>query len=126
MKKKIVYIALAAVCSVSNAQVRHVRLTHYNPVPEQCDGDPLVTADGSLIDLVKLKDKKLKWCAVSRDIWNLFPKKTKKRIHIEGHGVYEVKDMTSARLKNTVDILLHPEDERSIYQQNVKITILKY
>ena len=43
------------------------RATTYNPVASQCDSNPLTTADGSLIDLAKLKDQSLRWVALSRD-----------------------------------------------------------
>ena len=45
-----------------------VTVTVYNPVMEQCDSTPLITADNSEIDLKKLKQGKLKWVAVSRDL----------------------------------------------------------
>lgn len=43
------------------------RATTYNAVPGQCDSDPLTTADGSRIDPDKLRDGKIRWCALSRD-----------------------------------------------------------
>lgn len=43
------------------------RATTYNAVPSQCDSDPFTTADGSKIDPVKLRDGKIRWCALSRD-----------------------------------------------------------
>ena len=42
--------------------------TYYNPVPEQCDASPLITADGSKIDLDKLKNREIRWVALSRDL----------------------------------------------------------
>jgi len=49
--------------------------TVYNPVVEQCDADPDITADGSKIDL---KDpNKHRWVALSRDLLNV-PKLAKK------------------------------------------------
>lgn len=102
----------------------YARVTCYQPVKSQCYADPLVTADGSRIHLGKLKRGEIKWCAVSRDISRMFPKGCKKKmIHIEGHGIYEVKDATSARLTNTVDLLIHPS-HKPFYKRNVKITLL--
>ena len=102
----------------------YARVTCYQPVKSQCYADPLVTADGSRINLDKLKRREIKWCAVSRDISRMFPKGCKKKmIHIEGHGIYEVKDATSARLTNTVDLLIHPS-HKPFYKRNVKITLL--
>ena len=45
-----------------------VTATYYNAVPGQCDSSPLITADNSHIDLVKLKKKELRWVALSRDL----------------------------------------------------------
>lgn len=53
--------------------ITHVTVTCYQPVKEQCDDNPLITADGSKIDLHKLKQGKIKWCAISRDLLWLFP-----------------------------------------------------
>ena len=54
----------------------------------------------------------------------MFPKGCKKKmIHIEGHGIYEVKDATSARLTKTVDLLIHPS-HKHFYKRNIKITLL--
>ena len=47
------------------------RATTYNAEINQCDSDPLTTADGSRIDLDKLSNGELRWCALSRDlIWD--------------------------------------------------------
>lgn len=47
------------------------RATTYNAEVTQCDSDPLTTADGSRIDLNKLANGELRWCALSRDlIWD--------------------------------------------------------
>ena len=43
-----------------------VRATMYHPVEAQCDSDPLVTADGSIIDPYCVSD--WNWIAVSRDL----------------------------------------------------------
>lgn len=105
--------------------VTHVTLTYYQPVKAQCDSEPLVTADGSRISLYHLKHNRIKWCAVSRDLLWLFPKNKPKRIHIEGYGTYEVRDVMHKRYSHCVDILIHPKDSRKIKQEKVKIKILK-
>jgi hypothetical protein len=47
------------------------RATTYNAEINQCDSEPLITADGSRIDLNKLSKCELRWCALSRDlIWD--------------------------------------------------------
>lgn len=104
--------------------ITHVTVTCYQPVESQCDSDPLITADGSKIDLKKLKNGKIKWCAISRDLLWLFPKDKPKRVHIEGYGIYEVRDVMNKRFEHRLDILLHPSDKTMILDKNVKVTIL--
>lgn len=126
---KCILIAILLSLSLSKAQsknvITHVTLTYYQPVKEQCDKQPLVTADGSKINLHHLKKGKIKWCAISRDLLYLFPKNKPKRVYIEGFGVYEVKDAMNKRHKHRIDILIHPKDSRRISINNVKIKILK-
>lgn len=107
------------------AQTSYVKLTYYHPVKSECYANPLITADGSKIDLQKLKQGKVRWCAVSRDLLPLFPKGKPKRLWIEGYGIYEVHDVTNKRIKNTVDILLHPASKEKIYHKRIKIRIIK-
>lgn len=104
--------------------ITHVKVTCYQPVEAQCDSDPLITADGSKIDLHNLKKGNVKWCAVSRDLLWLFPKDKPKRVHIEGYGIYEVRDVMNKRFNHRVDILIHPSEEANISEENVKMTIL--
>ena len=104
--------------------ITHVKVTCYQPVESQCDSDPLITADGSKIDLHKLKKGNVKWCAISRDLLWLFPKDKPKRIHIEGYGIYEVRDVMNKRFNHRVDILIHPSEKANISEENVKMTIL--
>lgn len=105
--------------------ITHVTLTCYQPVKGQCDSKPLITADGSKINLHHLKNNKIKWCAVSRDLLYLFPKGKPKRVFIEGYGVYQVKDVMNKRHHHRIDILIHPKDSRRILVNNVKVRILK-
>lgn len=102
----------------------HVTLTCYHPVESQCDSDPLITADGSKIDLNKLKNKEIKWCAISRDLLWLFPKDKPKKVFIEGYGIYEVRDVMNRRWEHRLDILKHPSDKKLIMDKNVKVIIL--
>ena len=110
-------------------KVTHVTVTCYQPVRSQCAGNPLVTSDGSHINLAKLKAGKIRWCAVSRDLLYLFPKDKPKRIQITGcpqlNGIWEVKDVTNKRFKHRVDILIHPQDNRRFKYNNIKIYILQ-
>ena len=127
----LIILAFTFVFSVSaNAKnkkniITHVTVTCYQPVKSQCDSDPLITADGSKIDLHKLKKGKIKWCAISRDLLWLFPKDKPKRVHIEGYGIYEVRDVMNKRFTHRLDILLHPSDKTMILAKNVKVTILR-
>lgn len=126
MKNKLRILLAASFLSISTcAQSFRVKLTGYHPVKAECDANPLITADGSHVDLHKLKRGKIRWCAVSRELLRHFPKDKPKRIWIEGYGVYEVRDVTHKRIKNTVDIMLHPADKQVIYRRNVRVRILK-
>lgn len=120
----IVIVILMNLCTLVSAQVTHVTLTYYQPVKEQCNSDPLTTADGSKINLEHLRRNKIKWCAVSRDLLYLFPKGKPKRIFIEGFGIYQVRDVMNKRHRHRVDILIHPKDSRRISIKNVKVRIL--
>ena len=127
MKKfRFILILLCFLCTKSIAQtITHVTLTCYQPVKSQCNSEPLITADGSKINLHHLKRGRIKWCAVSRDLLYLFPKNKPKRVHIEGFGVYEVRDIMNKRHKHRIDILIHPKDSKRISIKNVKVKILK-
>lgn len=102
----------------------HVTLTCYQPLVSQCDNEPLITSDGSKINLKKLKSGHIKWCAISKDLLYLFPKDKPRIIFIEGFGIYEVRDVTNKRFKHRVDILVHPKNSKKILLKNVKIKIL--
>lgn len=125
MKKFIILFVLLITSISLSAQVTHVTLTYYQPVKAQCNSEPLVTSDGSKINLHHLKHNRIKWCAISRDLLWLFPKDKPKRIHIEGFGTFEVHDVMNKRYNHCVDILIHPKDSRRIKQEKVKIKILK-
>lgn len=88
---------------------REVTITVYDPVKGQCDNDPLVTADGSKINL---KKKSLKWIALSRDLlkdgFSYGDKVEIKTEEGEIDGTYEIHDTMNKRHKNRVDILRLP------------------
>ena len=133
MKRILIIVILFTLVIVSKAQTTHVTLTYYQPVKEQCNSEPLVTADGSKINLHHLKQGKIKWCAISRDLLWLFPKNRPKRIYIDGFGIYQVRDIMNKRWNHRVDILIHPKDiniyndltTKFIKLEKVKIKILK-
>lgn len=125
MQRILIIVILFTLAIVSKAQTTHVTLTYYQPVKEQCNSEPLVTADGSKINLHHLKQGKIKWCAISRDLLWLFPKNRPKRIYIDGFGIYQVRDIMNKRWNHKVDILIHPKDSKRIKLEKVKIKILK-
>lgn len=125
MQRILIIVILFTLAIVSKAQITHVTLTYYQPVKEQCNSEPLITADGSKINLHHLKQGKIKWCAISRDLLWLFPKNRPKRIYIDGFGIYQVRDIMNKRWNHRVDILIHPKDSKRIKLEKVKIKILK-
>ena len=99
-----------------------VTLTVYNPVESQCDDTPLITANGTKIDLEKLKKGEIKYCAVSRDLLSEIPYGS--IIYIEGYGEYEVVDTMNKRIKMGVDIL-QDVSEKGFKKTNVRILKVK-
>lgn len=94
-------------------QWNDVTATVYNADPRQCNADYLTTASGSRIDTTLLKDGKLRWIAVSRDLLDKYPYGTSVYLWIsEGHpknGSYKVKDTMNKRYTNCIDILTYNE-----------------
>ena len=98
---------------VEKKKPRHrgkVTVTQYNPVVDQCDEDPLVTADNSTIDLKKLKKGQLRWVAVSRDLLETYKYGDVIELKtISGspriNGRYIVHDTMHPRFTNRIDIL---------------------
>lgn len=115
----------AIVVAKAQSVVTHVTLTYYQPLKEQCNSEPLVTSDGSRINLSHLRKGKIRWCAVSRDLLYLFPKGKKKRVWIEGFGEFEVRDVMNRRFRHSVDILIHPKDSKRIKLTKVKVIIIQ-
>jgi 3D (Asp-Asp-Asp) domain-containing protein len=117
---------MALVASVTFAKdtkfITHVTLTTYNAVASQCDDSPLVTADGTKIDMKKLKKGTIKYCAVSRDLLRYIPYGSV--IHIEGHGFYEVRDTMNKRFNHYIDILQH-KSQKNFKKSNVRVVIIK-
>ena len=112
---------------VSTGKSKVVTITKYNPTKEQCDMDPLVTADNSKIDLRKLNSGELRWIAVSRDLRKHFPYGSKVIIHSEDpeiSGIWEVHDTMNERWKNRID-LLRPIGETKGKWKNIKISLAK-
>lgn len=100
----------------------HVTLTSYNPVKKQCDNTPLITANGTKINLNKLRQKKIKIAAISRDLLWIIPMDS--IIYIEGHGYYVVADVMNKRYNHCIDILQHPS-EKNFKKEKIKITKIR-
>ena len=126
MKKILITCALTLVVAFANAAknnfVTHVTLTTYNAVKKQCDDSPLITADGTKIDLHKLKKGKIKYAAVSRDLLWCIPLGS--IIHIEGHGDYEVRDTMNKRFDHHIDILQH-SSQKNFKKNKVRVEVVK-
>ena len=85
--------------------ITHVTLTTYNATKAQCNNNPNKTANGTIIDHKKLKQGKLKYCAISRDLLWCIPMGS--IIYIDGHSKYEVVKTINEKLKHNVNILQH-------------------
>jgi hypothetical protein len=106
------------------------RATTYYCNVGQCDNDPFTTADGSVINPVKLRNQKIRWCALSRDlIWDEY----RQGIHAEGfrglfefgdtilvysktcpqiNGKWVIHDTMNERYTNSIDFLIHPNNNK--------------
>ncbi len=87
----------------------------YFPEPNQTDGDPFVTADGSKIN--KKNPGKHRWIAVSRDLHSRWggPIAFGDSLWVTGisddlDGLYIVRDTMHRRIKNRIDILVGRKD----------------
>ena len=100
----------------------HVTLTTYNATKAQCDNNPNKTANGTIIDHKKLKQGKLKYCAISPDLLWCIPMGSV--IEIDGHGRYEVVDTMDARFNHYIDILQH-HTEKNFKKEKIKVTLVK-
>jgi len=91
-----------------NCSPINVKATMYHPVEAQCDDDPLITADGSVIDPYSVSE--WNWIAVSQDmlkknggIFNYGDK-----VYISGthkDGVYTIHDCMNRRFTYKIDFL---------------------
>lgn len=88
-------------------------ITSYNPVPEQTDDTPFITASG-----IDIRETNYQICAS-----NEFPFGT--IIRIEGLGACEIQDRTNKRYKYRIDWLTMTEDEAmEIGKKNLEIEIV--
>jgi 3D (Asp-Asp-Asp) domain-containing protein len=90
---------------------KRIIVTTYFPVSEQCDSSPFYTADGSFIDSTSKR-----WCAVSQDLLEYYSYGDTISIHTGDplyNGKYVIHDCMHPRVKNCVDILIGPGDNRT-------------
>ena len=102
--------------------ITHVTLTTYNETKAQCDNNPNETANGTIICHKKLKQGKLKYCAISRDLLWCIPMGS--LIEIDGHGRYKVVDTMNARFNHYIDILQH-YTKKNFKKKKIKIVLVK-
>ena len=114
--------SLAASIHADDKFITHVTLTTYNATKSQCDNNPNKTANGTIIDHKKLKQGKLKYCAISPDLLWCIPMGS--IIEIEGYGIYEVVDKMNKNLKHRIDILQH-HTEKNFKKEKIKIMLVK-
>ena len=94
-------------------EIHELKGTHYNAVVEQCNADPLTTADMSHIDLDKLNSGELRWVALSRDMLDRWggPFNYGDTIYVhhdkpELRGMWLVHDTMNARYNKRIDFLM--------------------
>ena len=114
--------SLAASIYADDKFITHVTLTTYNATKAQCDNNPNKTANGTIIDHKKLKQGKLKYCAISRDLLWCIPMGS--IIDIDGHGRYKVVDTMNARFSHHIDILQH-HTKKNFKKERIKIVLVK-
>lgn len=91
-----------------------VLLTWYNPIEAQCDPDPLITADNSKINLEKLKNREIRWIAVSRDLLDKYSMGDTVIIDSPNdkiNGEWVIHDKMNKRFTKRIDLLVS-EDEK--------------
>ena len=95
--------------SIPDVIFEEIKATMYHPVEEQCDSDPLITADGSKIDPYNVSN--WNWIAVSQHMLtrNGGPLNYGDTVYIFGtehkDGMYVIKDCMNKRKTNQIDFL---------------------
>lgn len=108
------------------ASSHKVTATYYNPVKSQCQGNPLITADGSKINLKKLRNKEIRWIAVSRDLlkyYNYGDTVVVLSSNNKLNGRWIVRDCMNKRFKRKIDFLSH---EKNFMNKPETVKIIKY
>lgn len=89
-----------------------VKATYYNPVRSQCINVD-ITADGSKIDMKKLRSGDIRWIAISRDLrvcYNFGDTVVVTSNNPKLSGEWVVKDVMGKRHKMRIDFLSHEKD----------------
>lgn len=125
-KKEIIVVSEEEFLSETIEVTKDITVTFYNPVTNQCDNDPLITADGSEINLKKLENGELRWCAVSRDLLQVYRYGDEIWIDSENpeiRGWWIIKDTMNIRKKNHIDLLLPENHKTGFGKEKIKIKI---
>ena len=119
------------------------RATTYNAEVSQCDSDPYGTADGSRINPTKLKNKEIRWVALSRDlIWDTYRQGLYKEdfrgqfafgdtiliTSVEKpqiNGEWVVHDCMNARYRNSIDFLFDRNNNKPKLGVGTDVKIIK-
>ena len=110
--------SLAASIHADDKFITQVALMTYNVTKAQCDNNP----NGTIICHKKLKQGKLKYCAISPDLLWCIPMGS--IIDIDGHGRYTVVDTMDARFNHYIDILQH-HTEKNFKKEKIKVILVK-
>lgn len=124
LNKLILVVGLLLCGATTHAQdfVTHVTLTTYNPCKAQCDDTPTITANNTKINLQKLKQGKLRYCAVSPDLlWCL---SFGSIIEIDGYGRYEVVDTMNKRFDHYIDIL-QDKSKPNFKKEKIRVKLIR-
>lgn len=122
------FILLMAVMTITvMAQEYTLRATKYHP---GMGGAGWVTASGSRIDNVRLKNYEIRWVALSPDMFRQYGFKMGDTIIVQCdrvpklEGKWVVKDRMGARLRKRIDFLL-PRGDNYGFTSPVNVTIEK-
>lgn len=147
-KTKTIYKLIIVEKEKKDSFINIVRATRYNPTVEQCSSNPFNTADGSHIKNSLLKERKIRWVALSRDlIYDEYRQSIfKDTSHWRGYfrfgdtidvfsnsnayinGKWVLHDCMNARYNNSIDFLYHVDDMKEKFGiiTDVKIKINNY
>lgn len=114
IESQIANILINKSINIINSIYIPVKASYYNPVISQCDDSPLYTGSGSYIDTIKLKNKEIRWMALSYDLLVYFGGTIKygdKLMVISDNpnlkGVWYAKDAMNNIYKHKIDFLCY-------------------